>query len=642
MTEGLIMQPEDVLYKYWGHTQFRSIQKDIITQVIQGQDTLAILPTGAGKSVCFQVPTLLKKGMCIVVTPLIALMKDQVEQLKNKQIKALSLHSGMDHYEIKQTLNNALYGDYKFLYISPERVQTELFQDYLEDLTINLIAIDEAHCISQWGYDFRPAYLALITLRELLPKTPIIAVTATATPHVQKDITTKLALRNPKLFVGKFEKPNLALSILKCESKQHDIINLIKQLSGSGLVYCRTRKDTEKVADLLKMHAFNSAYYHAGLTQDDRSSVQKSWMDNEKAIIVCTNAFGMGIDKADVRWVIHYSPPDCLENYYQEVGRAGRDGQPCRGILLFDEADEETLNEIVSIKYPSIQKIQEIYLAMSNYLNIPVGVGEGLYYDFDFSAFTRIFKKDPRVTISVLKILEQEGHIQFHENSFRRSQILIKASRDEIIDLQHKNEKLAELITVLSRMYEGIYDYKTSISEEQIAIVYKQSVDTVLQLLQLLHNNNLISYHPHEDKPQILFLLNRAPSRYISFNLRNYEMRKQQYAYRVLQLKNYLYSQVACRSSILVNYFTNQRTVACGICDNCIDKNRDKSLNKQIFNQIQTALMDFLEEAPLPIEDIFTKLDAYSKNDIIETARFLIKEQRLQADQNNVLQIRHP
>ncbi|MEP6845749.1 MAG: ATP-dependent DNA helicase RecQ, partial [Panacibacter sp.] len=428
-----------ILQQYWHHSSFRPQQEVIIQSVLEGKDTMALLPTGGGKSICFQVPALMKDGLCLVISPLIALMKDQVENLEKRGIPALAIHSGMSFYEVRQSLQLAVRGSIKFLYLSPERLETKLFKEFLHHLNISLIAVDEAHCISQWGYDFRPPYLRIANLRDELPGIPLLALTASATALVQEDIVTKLQFKEPNIFRQSFERPNLSYSVFKVDSKINKVLEILKNVPGSGIIYCRNRRLTKEVSHLLALQNIPADFYHAGLTQEQRSNKQEAWINNKIRVIVCTNAFGMGIDKADVRTVIHYDTPDCLENYYQEAGRAGRDGKKSYGVLLFQPEDVTTLEALPDVRFPVMYDIRKVYQALADYLQIPAGSGEGGYYDFDLNEFVKNFKLDIHLVINVLKVLEQEGHLTFNENIFFPSQVKFVLAKELLLDIERSH-----------------------------------------------------------------------------------------------------------------------------------------------------------------------------------------------------------
>jgi ATP-dependent DNA helicase RecQ len=448
---------KEILKKYWGYDEFRPLQKEIIESVLSGKDTLAILPTGGGKSICFQVPALAQEGICIVVSPLIALMKDQVENLKKRDIPALLIHSGMKRVDVMQTLKNASHDYFKFLYVSPERLETSLFKEYLPGLNVNLIAVDEAHCISQWGYDFRPSYLRIAELRKELPGVPVLALTASATPEVQKDIVQRLEFKSQNTFQQSFERKNLSYSVFKVDSKLAKLVDIVSKVQGSSIVYCKSRKRTNEIMNLLQMHGISATNYHAGLKQEERNQRQKNWIDNRVRVIVCTNAFGMGIDKPDVRLVVHIDTPDCLENYYQEAGRAGRDGKKSYAVLLYDERDIEELNGLHAIRFPTIEQIQKAYSALTNFLQIPAYTGEYKSFNFRFDEFIRNFRLNSNEALYALKALESDGWLELNEKSFTPSTLVFTTSKKELAEFERHYSQHEPLLTSLLRSYEGIF-----------------------------------------------------------------------------------------------------------------------------------------------------------------------------------------
>ena len=486
-----MVKPQQILQQYWGHASFRGAQENIIQSVVDGNDTLALLPTGGGKSICFQIPALLKDGLCLVVSPLIALMKDQVENLLTRNIPGAALFSGLSYYEVKNILQKTVSGQYKFLYVSPERLETAVFQDFLADLNITLIAVDEAHCISQWGYDFRPPYLRIAQLREVLNDVPIIALTASATPLVQNDILVKLKLNNANCFSQSFEKIHVSYSVFKVDSKINKILSILNNVAGSSIVYCSSRKETKQVAQLLQLQNIQADFYHAGLTQEERSMKQNDWVQNKIRVMVCTNAFGMGIDKPDVRTVMHYNIPDCLENYYQEAGRAGRDGKKAYAVLLYQHKDEQQLLNLPNEKFPPLDVIKQIYQAIADYLQIPVGLGQGNYYDFDIIAFSKNFNLDILLVINVLKILEKEGHLSFTESIFLPSQIQFIVDNSIINNVEKTYPNLDVVMKTLLRTYVGIYENRVSVNEKLIAKIAHLPYEKVYADLNALNTMEL-------------------------------------------------------------------------------------------------------------------------------------------------------
>jgi len=618
-----------IVKEYWGYDTFRPLQAEIITAVLEGKDVLALLPTGGGKSICFQVPTLAKDGICLVISPLIALIKDQVENLKNKGINALAIYSSMPFLEIKKTLQNAAYGNYKFLYVSPERLETALFLDYLPALNINLIAVDEAHCISQWGYDFRPAYLNIAKIREQIPTVPVLALTASATKNVQEDICEKLLFTNAaQSFQQSFARPNLSYSVFNVASKQTKLLTILKNVSGSGIVYCKSRKHTKEIADLLKLHALNADFYHAGLSNDERNTKQENWIKNKTRIICCTNAFGMGIDKPDVRVVVHYDVPDCLENYYQEAGRCGRDGKRAYAVLLYNDKEITTLLEQPTIKFPDEDTVKNVYIHLMNHLQVPSGIGEGQSFDFDLSTFSASFKIDILTATYCIKILEQENVLSCPETFFKPSTLVFATDKNSLEDFEKINPIFEPLIKGLLRSYEGIFDFPSIIYETQLAKFIKVDVSTVKKQLVHIHQNRLIVYTPQKDKPQIYLVQNRMYNDSFKLNLVDYFIRKTNYENRIAAILNYIENTIDCRSKLIGRYFNDTLITNCQICDNCINTNADE-LSPEDVEKITRELLSLAKTTSVTIKNIRMLLPIYKKNQLWKVLRFLQKEEQL-------------
>ena len=618
-----------IVKEYWGYDTFRPLQAEIITAVLEGKDVLALLPTGGGKSICFQVPALAKDGICLVISPLIALIKDQVENLKNKGINTLAIYSGMPFLEIKKTLQNAAYGNYKFLYVSPERLETALFLEYLPALNINLIAVDEAHCISQWGYDFRPAYLNIAKIREQIPTVPVLALTASATKNVQEDICEKLLFTNAaQSFQQSFARPNLSYSVFNVTSKQTKLLTILKNVSGSGIVYCKSRKHTKEIADLLKLHALNADFYHAGLSNDERNTKQENWIKNKTRIICCTNAFGMGIDKPDVRVVVHYDVPDCLENYYQEAGRCGRDGKRAYAVLLYNDKEITTLLQQPTIKFPDEDTVKNVYIHLMNHLQVPSGIGEGQSFDFDLSTFSASFKIDILTAIYCIKILEQENVLSCPETFFKPSTLVFATDKNSLENFEKTNPVFEPLIKGLLRSYEGIFDFPSTIYETQLAKFIKMDVSTVKKQLVHLHQNRLIVYTPQKDKPQIYLVQNRMYNDSFKLNLVDYFIRKTNYENRVAAILNYIENTIDCRSKLIGRYFNDTLITNCQICDNCINTNADELSPKDI-EKITRELLSLAKTTSVTIKNIRMLLPIYKKNQLWKVLRFLQKEEQL-------------
>ena len=620
------MTPEHILKTYWGHEQFRPSQLEIISSVLKGNDTLAILPTGGGKSICFQVPAMAKEGLCLVISPLIALMEDQVNRLRDNNMAAAALTSGMRPQDQHEILEAAINNELKFLYVSPERLQTKSFIATLQELPISLIAVDEAHCISQWGYDFRPAYLNIALVRETLVDVPVIALTASATEKVKQDIQERLLMRSPTVFMTSFNRKNLSYRAEKSDDKITKIVSWIKKTPGSGIVYCRTRKRTKEISDLLNGHQIISDFYHAGLDQETRKQKQEDWIKGQTNIMVCTNAFGMGIDKANVRIVIHADVPDCLENYYQEAGRAGRDGQPAKAILLYREQELEELKTLPDIKYPSIYTIRKVYHALGNYFQLPIGAGKGEFLNFNLDDFLNKFKLDLNEVVYSLQSLKQEEIISYLEKTFSPSSVQFISNRNRIESFEELHSDLEPIIKALLRTYGGIFDGPVNINETQLAWILKRDIITIKEQLLALHQSGIIEFIPKNDKPQISYLQERIKSEELQINHENYLLRKKEYAGRINSMINYT-QDVTCKSMLIGNYFGDTQIQACGICDNCEEKILIKTREKNIPDVIN-AILTLIKEESKTIEYLKQAINADEKS-IVTAIAFLKDEDKV-------------
>jgi ATP-dependent DNA helicase RecQ len=619
------LTPQQILQQHWQHSSFRGEQEKIISAVIEEKDVLALLPTGGGKSICFQVPALLREGLCLVISPLIALMKDQVENLKKRNINAVAIDSGLSYHEVKDVFQKTIEGRYKFLYLSPERLASKLFQEYLFALNISLIAVDEAHCISQWGYDFRPSYLQIHKLREQLPKVSIIALTASATPAVQQDIINHLQLYQPKIFLQSFTKENISFSVFKVESKINKLIQILTNVEGSAIVYCKNRRLTKQVADLLHLQNIAADYYHAGLAQEQRNKKQQTWMNNELRVIVCTNAFGMGIDKPDVKVVIHYDMPECLENYYQEAGRAGRNGSRAFAVLLYQQQDINELKLLPNKRFPEVATIRKIYQYLSDYLQIPIGIGADNYYNFDLLTFCKNFKVDSFTAVAVLKILEQEGFLIVNESIFLPARVQFTANKFLLEDFEKSHPTLEPVMKCLLRTYEGIYDNSIAINEKQIAKLCGLSYDSVYADLLSLQSFGIINYLPQKETPQIHFLLNRASANDLLINTADYFERKKVFTERVHTMLTYIELQQTCRNKFIANYFGDATTVNCGSCDNCLSK-KLKGLNEQEVKTIQEKILAAVDNSIMTVEQLTSRLSSSQQKKYFIVLQFLQEE----------------
>ena len=628
------MNVYEILKKYWGYDSFRPLQEDIVNAVLDGKDTLALLPTGGGKSVCFQVPAMAKDGLCLVVSPLIALMKDQVESLKQKGIPALAIYSGMSFLEIKKTLQNAAYGNYKFLYVSPERLETNLFLDFLPAININLLAVDEAHCISQWGYDFRPPYMRIASLRVLLPDVPVLALTASATKVVQDDICDKLLFtKTHQRFQQSFERLNLSYSVFNVPSKQNKLLEILKNVPGTAIVYCKSRKHTREISDLLRLNNINADYYHAGLNNDERNKRQENWIGNKTRVIVSTNAFGMGIDKPDVRAVVHYDVPDCLENYYQEAGRAGRDGKRAYAVLLFNNKEIQNLLEQSNIRFPNEAVIKQVYIAIMNHLQIPAGSGEGISYDFDIAVFSSAFKLNILTATYAIKALEQEDIVSFNEVFFKPSTVVFTTEREELNDFEKQFPAMESLLKGLLRSYEGIFDYPATVYESKLAKFIQADVEQLIKDLKNLNDCGIISYTAQKDKPQLTLLQNRMYNDNYQINIVDYLKRKQNFEERVNAMIGYIKKPTGCRSQHMANYFTDVKITACGICDNCINE-KVIYISPEEFNSITDKMIRLTKDVSVSAEDMLFSLKGIKKEKIWRVINYLLAENKIQSDKN--------
>ncbi|MGZ3812865.1 MAG: RecQ family ATP-dependent DNA helicase, partial [Mucilaginibacter sp.] len=577
------MTIQEILKHYWNHDTFRPLQEEIIQSVLLGRDTLALLPTGGGKSICFQVPALIKKGMCIVVSPLIALMKDQVENLKAKGIDAVAIVSGMSKREIDIALDNCVYGIVKFLYLSPERLLSELVQERIKYMNVNLIAVDEAHCISQWGYDFRPPYLHLADLRELHPNVPVLALTATATTEVREDIQQKLLFKLPNVYQQSFERKNISYVVQNEENKLRKLLDIAKGVKGSGIVYVRSRKDAAEVAKFYGENGFKADFYHAGLTMEQRSSKQESWKTNHTRIIVATNAFGMGIDKPDVRFVIHKDMPESLEAYYQEAGRAGRDEHKAYAVLLYNYADRLKNEKRILTNFPSVDEIRQVYHYLGSYFQLAYGTGEGVSFDLDLADFCTRHKLDPTKTINALKFLEQDEYLAFNESVFLPSRFRFEVFNEQLYSFQVQNSSWDPFIKTLLRSYGGSFENYVRIREYDLARRSNLSVQQVIEGLKQLQEFGILNYLQQTDQPQVTYIRPRLQNNELIINKRYIEERKIMFKKKMEAVFAYAEHR-KCRSQMLLAYFDENDADKCGICDVCLEEKRQRNLSETADN----------------------------------------------------------
>lgn len=632
------MSLEGTLKQYWGYDAFRPGQLDIIQAVLKKNDTLALMPTGGGKSICYQVPAMQLPGLCLVISPLIALMKDQVENLRQKNITAYAIYSGMSRKEVIQVLETAGKSNCKFLYVSPERLETALFHEYLPSLGVSLIAVDEAHCISQWGYDFRPPYLRISELRKELPDIPVLALTASATPSIQEDICAKLAFHKPQVFRQSFERPNLSYSVFPVDTAIIKIAAILQKVKGSSIVYCRSRKRTQEIATLLQARGIDATWYHAGLEAAERQKRQDNWKEDRCRVMVCTNAFGMGIDKPNVRTVIHAGIPDCLENYYQEAGRAGRDGEKAYSVLLYTDKEEKELQEASLQRFPSLATIREVYQALINYIQLPVGTGEGKYFDFDLAAFTQRFSIKGSITLNALKVLEQEGWVQFSEQVFLPTLVQITAQRAQLQQLEASSPKLDQFCKTLLRSYEGIYDRPVAVPEKQLAYLSRLELDQVKSNLQQLQNLDILLYRPQKEDPQLYFPVNRIKAEVLSMDEVQYQQRKKLYEERVQAMWNYVGEPTSCRSRILANYFGDHLAKACGICDNCLEQKTIKLSNEE-FDSIRYRVVNIIKYEPVSAVRLLAQLSGVGQKKAWKVIDYLQAEKIIEMNRDGIFRL---
>ncbi|MBP9187209.1 MAG: RecQ family ATP-dependent DNA helicase [Bacteroidia bacterium] len=626
----------EILKQYWGYDKFRPLQEDIINATLAGNDTLALLPTGGGKSICFQVPALAKDGLCLVISPLIALMKDQVEQLQQRNISAAAIYSGMSMREQMLTLENAQNGAYKFLYLSPERLKSTKFKDRLPYLNCTLLAIDEAHCISQWGYDFRPEYLMIAEARELLPNVPVLALTASATQQVVIDIQEKLGFKKHNVFSKSFTRDNLSYVVNYTEQKLERMVHILKRVNGSGLVYVRNRKQTQDLSTYLRRNNIVADFYHAGLPHAIRAQKQEDWIKDKTRIIVCTNAFGMGIDKPNVRVVVHYEMPESLESYYQEAGRAGRDGNKAYCVLLHHEGDESTAQHKLSLAFPPEEEIKRVYQALCNYYSLPIGANLDRSFDFDMAEFVQRFNLSVQVVYPALKLLQQCDLIALTESFFEPSKFKFIVNHEVLYKFQVENEKYDDMIKVLLRSYGGMFDNYVRINEQQIAKRIKIDEQVFTKFLIQLNKLGLADYQPQKDKPQITFTTQRVAAELIDLRKALLQQRKQ-VAYQKLEaMIGYANNIHRCRSKIIVEYFNEFGSEDCGICDVCLN-NQSNEVKTEAAKLIENRIMELLAKNAMHVTNLVKAIPEHKPEKITTIIRYLLDNDKLRYNNQHQL-----
>ena len=619
---------QEILKQYWGYDSFRDLQEEIITSIGEGKDTLGLMPTGGGKSITFQVPALAQEGICIVITPLIALMKDQVQNLRKRGIKALAIYSGMTRQEILTALENCIFGNYKFLYISPERLDTEIFRTKLRSMKVSIITVDESHCISQWGYDFRPAYLKIAEIRELLPGVPVLALTATATPEVVKDIQTRLNFREGNVFRMSFERKNLAYIVRKTDNKTKELLHILQRISGSAIIYVRNRRRTKEITELLTNEGITADFYHAGLDNAVKDLRQKRWQSGEVRVMVATNAFGMGIDKPDVRIVLHLDLPDSPEAYFQEAGRAGRDGEKAYAVILYAKSDKMTLHKRIVDTFPEKEYILNVYEHLQYYYQMAMGDGFQCIREFNLEEFCRKFKYFPVPVDSALKILTQAGYLEYTDEQDNSSRILFIIRRDELYKLREMGKEADALIQTILRSYTGVFTDYAYISEESLALRTGLTRQQIYNILVTLTKRRIVDYIPRKKTPYIIYTRERLELRYLHIPASVYEERKARYEARIKAMEEYVTSESVCRSRMLLRYFGEKNEHNCKQCDVCLNRHETDCLPEDSFREMRKQILELLARKSLPPAGIANAIEA-EREDISRVIQYLLEEGEL-------------
>lgn len=624
-----------ILKQYWGYDHFRGIQEDIIRSIGEGRDTLGLMPTGGGKSITFQVPALAQDGLCLVITPLIALMKDQVRNLRERGIKATAVYSGMTREEILIALENCIFGNYKFLYISPERLGTEIFQIKLRSMQVSLITVDESHCISQWGYDFRPAYLKIAEIRQLLPGVPVIALTATATPEVVKDIQERLQFRQENVFRMSFERKNLAYIVRHTEDKEGEMLHILQRVNGSSIVYTRNRRKTKEIAQFLNRNHITATFYHAGLSDETKDLRQKAWLKGEYRVMVATNAFGMGIDKPDVRLVIHADVPDSPEAYFQEAGRAGRDGMKAYAVLLFCPRDKITLKQRINDTFPEKDYIRKVYEDINFYYQMAMGDGLGCTFAFNLDEFCHNFKHFPVQTDSALKILTRAGYLEYTDEQDNASRIMFTITKEELYRIHEQNEDTEKLIRILLRTYTGLFTDYAYINEDSLSARSGMSRQQIYETLIFLTKQHILHYIPGKKTPYIIYTRERQETDRIYLSKEVYEERKESYRRRIEAMIEYAESENKCRSRMLLHYFGEKNEHNCGQCDVCL-QHHHSGLKQSQFDEISRQVLSLVKTEPLSLQQLKSRMDV-PEEQLTKVVSYLMSEEIIRQENGQLL-----
>ena len=622
----MIEEYRKILKDYWGYDNFRGIQEDIIQSIGSGHDTLGLMPTGGGKSITFQVPAMAKDGLCIVITPLIALMKDQVRNLRDRGIKAIAIYSGMTREEIIIALENCIFGNYKFLYISPERLDTEIFRIKLRSMKVSMITVDESHCISQWGYDFRPAYLKISEIRNLLPDVPVLALTATATPEVVKDIQQRLAFKEENVFRMSFERKNLAYIVRRTESKQEELLHILKHVEGSAIVYAHNRKRTKEYAQLLNEKGITATFYHAGLSNDTKDQRQKSWVKGETRVMVATNAFGMGIDKPDVRLVVHVDTPDSPEAYFQEAGRGGRDGKKAYAVLLYSKSDRATLKKRIADTFPEKDYIRTVYEHLNYYYQMAMGDGLGCTREFNIDEFCRNFKHFPIQVDSALKILTRAGYLEYTDEQDNNSRLMFTLTKEELYRIHETSPETEKLINIILRSYTGVFTEYAYINEEALSLRSGMTRQQVYDTLISLTRRRILHYIPGKKTPYIIYTRERQEADRLVFTKEVYEDRKKSFIHRIEAMTEYAETDDKCRSRMLLLYFGEKNEHNCGQCDVCLSSH-SSGIRQGMFDEISRAIEEALKDKKMTTSELMEHISSYEKENVAKALSYLLSEE---------------